>query len=115
MNERLGTNLISSNSDVKLTKLVVDTTIIKSEDRAKAILSLLLLLEHRDHWNSKDSYTVDWMDDSTIKWCITTVNNDITIINTNMYKKLLCFGNKESCMYFLESFRELIDSAKDLI
>ena len=36
--------------------------IVKSDERAKAIFSLLLLLEHRDHWNWRDGFIVDWTD-----------------------------------------------------
>lgn len=92
-----------------------DIPLVKSEERASAIFSLLLLLEHRDHWNWKDDFMVDWTDCETKKWCITVINDQIDIINTYSNKKLLSFGTKESSLQFLETFNKLIYTAKDLL
>lgn len=89
--------------------------IVKSDERAKAIFSLLLLLEHRDHWNWRDGFIVDWTDCETKKWCITVINDKLDIIISFTNKKLLCFGNKESSTQFLETFSRMIDTAKDLL
>lgn len=108
-------NPLSAINSVLSKKTLGDIPIVKSEERASAIFSLLLLLEHRDHWNWKDDFQINWADSETKKWCITVVNDQLNIINTFTNKKLLCFGNKESSMQFLETFYKLIDTAKDLL
>lgn len=108
-------NPISVKNSVLSKKSLVDIPLVKSEERARAIFSLLLLLEHRDHWNWNDGFQIDWTDSETKKWCITVVNDQVNIINTFTNKKLLCFGNKVSSMQFLETFYKLIDTAKDLL
>lgn len=107
--------ITSLTSSVLVDKSPVYIPKVKSEERANAIFSLLLLLEHRDHWNWKEGYTVDWEDSNTIKWCITFINDKPNLINTNRIKKLLSFGSKESSEQFLETFNQLIYSAKDLL
>lgn len=108
-------NELSSASNVRHKKSFVNIPIVKSEERAKAIFSLLVLLEHRDHWNWNDGFMVDWTDSETNKWCITEINDQIDIINTSTNKKLLSFRNKESSIQFLETFNKLIYTAKDLL
>lgn len=105
----------SVKNSIPIKKLGNDIPLIKSEERASAIFSLLLLLEHRDHWNWKEGVKVDWKDAETKKWCITVINDQINIINTFSNKKLLSFGTKESSLQFLETFTKLIDTAKDLL
>lgn len=89
--------------------------IVSCEERASAVYSLLLLLEHRDYWNQKDNFHVDWTDGKTVKWCITSINDEMEIVKTNTNKKLLGFGSKESSLQFLETFCLLIQKAKELI
>src|SRR5690606_1977775 len=89
-----------------------DIPLVKSEERASAIFSLLLLLEHRDHWNWKDDFMVDWTDRETKKGCITVINQQIDIINTYRSKILLSVGPNEPSLQFLESFNKLIYTAK---
>lgn len=96
-------------------KATDNCSIVSSAERASEIFSLLFLLEHRDHWNRKDNFNVDWTDAQMVKWCITYVNNKLEIIQTDSNKKILSFGSKESCVQFLETFDHLINIAKDLL
>jgi len=102
-----------ANQDVNLSVEYMST--VSCEERAAAIFSLLLLLEHRDYWNRKDCFLADWADSKTLKWCITAVNENLNIISSETDKKLLCFGSKESSMQFFETFNTLIYAAKDLL
>lgn len=115
MNPIKKVDVLSSPTNARSNESLVIIPMVKSEERAKAIFSLLLLLEHRDHWNWNDGSIIDWTNSGTKKWCITVVDDQLDIINTFTNKKLLSFGNKETSVEFLETFYILIEKARDLL
>lgn len=115
MNPIKKVDVLSSPISARSNESLINIPMVKSEERANAIFSLLVLLEHRDHWNWNDGSIVDWANSRTKKWCITVVDDQLDIIITFTNKKLLSFGNKESSVEFLETFCKLIEKAKDLL
>lgn len=104
---------IDSSGSVKDTLHCIDPNQLSTEERAKAFLALMQLVELRDAWNEIDGG----------KEFYTNAHNHVIEVHKNkIYKfhygqtyKVLHFRKEETRDKFLETFRDLIEQAKELI
>lgn len=88
--------------------------LLSTENRAKAFLALMQLIELRDAWNEIDGVTINWERDVD-KHCIICRENNIQKDYYSVTQSVLSFGKRETRNLFLEVFRDLIETAKELI
>ena len=92
-----------------------DINQVSSQERAEAFLALMQLVELRDAWNVVDGNTnVDWSSYKA-KYIIEIYDNEIFTDSTRRTQKVLHFGSIETRDLFLETFRDLIETAKELL
>jgi hypothetical protein len=81
----------------------------------KKYLSLNKLEQFRNAWNEIDSFEADWNNSDQEKWGIYLYNNEIRLTNLYFRYKFLYFKTEETAKLFLETFRDLIEDAKEFI
>lgn len=92
-----------------------DINQVSSESRAKAFLALMQLVELRDCWNKVDGFIPDWTKSVQNKYTIENFKNGI-LKDTRIYVSTpLYFGSNETRDLFFETFRDLIEEAKELL
>ena len=80
-----------------------------------AIRALCKLLICRNAWWKQLNWEPDWNDQNQIKYCIGLINGKVeTTINAGS-NRILAFPSEEVRLQFLESFRDLIEEAKELL
>lgn len=86
---------------------------LSTENRAKAFIALIQLVELRDAWNG--DWRADWENESD-KYCIIFIK-DKTMITSSITtcSCVLNFKSKELAEKFAEQFKDLIDEAKELL
>ena len=84
--------------------------IILSEQRAKEHLALIQLIALRDKWNEIDEFEVAWNDIKTKKYSIQIDNGYLSFTSFS-----LSFKTPETRDLFYETFKDLIEEAKNLI
>lgn len=84
-----------------------------TKEYAEAALALSQLLQLRQVYN--DGWEPDWSNNLIEKFCITLVENKITINVVYTYSAVLSFKSKELAMKFLTNFKNLIETAKPLL
>lgn len=80
----------------------------------KPMLALCQLLVCRNAWWKQLGWKPDWKDNS-VKFCIKSIDNQI---KTDFYRnvsRILAFPTSEVRDQFLETFRDLIEEAKELL
>lgn len=92
-----------------------DPNNLSSESRAKAFLALMQLIELRDAWNKIDKSNIDFTNIHINKYSINVFKNVIGIDTVVGQNQVLSFGSKETRDLFLETFRDLIETAKELL
>lgn len=91
---------------------------VSNENRAKAFLALMQLVELRDAWNAIDGCTeedFDWENSTQSKFCIYLERNEISGTTFYILYKVLHFGLRETRDLFLKTFKDLIEEARELI
>lgn len=73
------------------------------------------LLELRDAWNKIDGFAVDWADAIQKKHSIIFYSNEIATDTCFSRGSTLYFGSRETRDLFLETFRDKIESVKELL
>lgn len=80
----------------------------------KPLLALCQLLVCRNAWWKKLGWSPNW-NDTNLKYCISCNNSAVTCQVYNSANAVLAFPTKEVCVRFLESFRDFIEEAKELL
>lgn len=84
----------------------------KEQAEASVALAQLLQLMKHPYWNG--DWEPDWTDD-TLKFRIRFQKEKIEVESYKAIKRLLAFPTKEKAKEFLESYRDLIETAKPLL
>lgn len=82
---------------------------VSSEERAEAFLALMQLVELRDAWNG------DWKCEEGWSYVIVYKGGRLQILELRITRMVLCFKDSKTAEEFLETFRGLIETAKELI
>lgn len=85
---------------------------LSTENRVKAFMSLIQLVELRDAWNG--DWRADWSDGYT-KYCLINKRGIIENEAYVYYSGVLHFKTKELAEKFLTQFEDLINEAKELL
>ena len=88
---------------------------LSTKERAEVFLALMQLVELRDAWNEIDGFKADWTNNSQAKYGIGNYNNDI---HDDVYwqaNRIIYFGSPKTRDLFLKTFRDLIETAKELL
>jgi hypothetical protein len=81
----------------------------------KKYLALNKLEQFRNAWNEIDGFEADWNNSDQVKWGIYLYNHEIRLTDLYFMSKFLHFKTKETVNLFLETFRDLIEDAKEFI
>ena len=92
-----------------------DRNLVSTKERAEAFLALMQLVELRDVWNKIDRFEVDWGNRDQLKYIINTGRCKICTTTGALQNSILHFGNSSTRDKFLETFRDLIETAKELL
>ena len=87
--------------------------ILPSQQAAKAHLALMQLHQLRDCY--RQGWLPDWEDDDIIKYCIVLESNKCVIYKNLVTCNFLSFQSMELAEKFLKNFKDLIETAGDLI
>ena len=90
-----------------------DKNILPSKQAAKAHLALMQLHQLRDCY--RQGWLPDWEDDDIIKYCIVLESNRCVIYKNLCTCNFLSFQSMELAEKFLNNFKDLIETAGDLI
>ena len=88
---------------------------LSSKERTEAFLALLALVEFRDAWNKVDDFVVDWSDPHQYKHTIEVSRSGLIHNICSTTHRVLHFGSSETRDLFLSTFRDLIETAKELL
>lgn len=86
---------------------------LSTENRVKAFIALIQLIELRDAWNG--DWVVDWSNSKDKYSIILYENKEIRVENAFGYKRVLCFKTRELAEKFAAQFEDLINEAKELL
>ena len=84
-----------------------------TKELAEGALALCQLIRFRDAW--RDGWIPDYSDISYNKYSIVTQNGKICIDWYTSSQKILSFKTKKLAEKFLETFKDLIETAKDFL
>ena len=87
--------------------------VLPSFKSANAHLALMQLHQLRDCY--RQGWVPDWDDDDIIKYCIVLESDRYVIIRNFVSCKFLSFQSNEIAEKFFENFKDLIETAGDLI
>lgn len=79
-----------------------------------AISALCKLLTCRNAWWNQLGWNPDWKD-KEVKYCIGLIRGKIMTITNEESNRILAFPTEEVRNQFLDSFRDLIEEAKELL
>ena len=85
---------------------------LSAENRVKAFIALIQLVELRDAWNG--DWRADWKDYET-KYSIGYLAEEIDIFFNQTMRRVLHFKTKALAEKFAEQFKDLINEAKELL
>lgn len=104
---------VNRNSGLVLKR--VEDNYLSSQKRAQAFLALMQLVELRDAWNKIDGKEVDWEDNICPKFSIFNKSNKISIGEGYYISYPISFAFKKTRDLFLETFKDLLETAKELL
>ena len=81
----------------------------------KPILALCQLLVCRNAWWKQLGWKPDWNNYHPSKHCIKTIRNEIEKYSSDMWNCILAFPTEDIRDQFLETFKDLIEEAKELL
>lgn len=82
---------------------------------AAPMLALCQLLVCRNAWWKQLGWKPDWTSTEDMKTCIISSGNKVTYTKTQLGSFILAFPTTEICDQFLETFKDLIEEAKELL
>jgi hypothetical protein len=88
---------------------------VSTKERVKAFSALMQLVELRDAWNKIDRFKVNWCNTSQSKYCILCQNDRIIPTTHQDVACVIHFGVYTTRNLFLETFKDLIEQAKELL
>ena len=86
---------------------------VSNEKRAYAQLAFVQLVELRDNWN--EGWVADWCNINQEKFCIYIYENKPIIEIFYAMQITLSFKDEQTASEFFEQFKELIETAKELL
>ena len=92
---------------------LADPNILTSKEYAEAFLALMQLIRFRDIWN--EGWIPDWTDVEVTKYIMRYDNGSIVSTWRTSLSSPLAFKTSELRDEFLETFKELIETAKPLL
>ena len=84
-------------------------------DNETAIKALCKLLICRNAWWERLGWNPDWSDQKQEKYCIGFIRGIIDVTTNEGSNRILAFPTREVRYQFLDSFRDLIEEAKELL
>ena len=90
-----------------------DKNVLPSKQAAKAHLAYMQLHQLRDCY--RQGWLPDWEDDDIIKYCIVLESNRCVIYKNFISCNFLSFQSEDIAKKFLNNFKDLIETAGDLI
>lgn len=90
-----------------------DKNLLPSKEAAEAHLALMQLHRLRDVY--RQGWIPDWKNLFQPKFIITQFFNKAEVVEVNTANTFLSFQSEEIAKQFLENFKDLINTAKDLI
>ena len=90
-----------------------DKNILPSKKAAEAHLALMQLHQLRDCY--RQGWVPDWSDSKQCKWFICFNTDKFTVKCNFNYSQFLSFQSEEIAEKFLDNFKDLIETAGDLI
>ena len=79
------------------------------------MLALCQLLICRNAWWKQLGWKPDWENNDEHKYCIIPAGGRIDTFTNESTSRILAFPTSEVCDQFLDSFRDLIEEAKELL
>lgn len=97
-----------------LSNFSIETTV--PDGMVKPMRALCQLLVCRNAWWKQLGWKPDWMDNKTRKHCIHSDSwSTCDITQHSTYPRILAFPNAETAKDFLDTFKDLIEEAKELL
>lgn len=90
-----------------------DRNLLSTKEDAEAHLALIQLHRLRDVY--RQEWIPDYTNASEYKYSIVYIENNIQILSRAAIKHFLAFQSREIAEQFLENFKDLINTAKELI
>lgn len=90
-----------------------DENLLPTKEDAEAHLALIQLHRLRDVY--RQEWIPDYTNASEYKYSIVYIENNIQILSRAAIKHFLAFQSREIAEQFLENFKDLINTAKELI
>ena len=84
-----------------------------TEEEAEAALALSQLLQLRNAWNGE--WRKDWTDESYVAWSIEFLRGEAIVAPHDTMSYPLYFVSQDAARKFLDTFRDLIETAKPLL
>ena len=95
------------------TQDLMEANMLTSKEYAEAFLALMQLIRFRDIWN--EGWIPDWTDVEVTKYIMRYDNGSIVSTWRTSLSSPLAFKTSELRDEFLETFRDLIETAKPLL
>lgn len=92
-----------------------DINQLKTRELAEAFLALMQLKTICDEWNRIDGFMVDWNDENICKYSIISREAETQVDGCYQISRPLIFKDRETAKLFLDSFKEMIETAKPLL
>ena len=92
----------------------IDENQLKTRELASAFLALMQLKTICDEWNRIDGFVVDWTNGG-MKYCVCFTKGKLCVDWWYFQGQALTFQDEKTATLFLNSFRELLETAKPLL
>ena len=106
---------ITNNGKVDKITNSSDINNLKTEVLASAFLALMQLKTICDEWNRIDGFVVDWTNGGIDKYSVEFQGSKLVIDVWSTYSHPLIFKDRATAQLFLDSFKEMIETAKPLL
>lgn len=88
---------------------------LKTRELASAFLALMQLKTICDEWNRIDGFVVDWTNGGIDKYSVEFQGSKLVIDVWSTKSHPLIFKDRATAQLFLDSFKEMIETAKPLL
>ena len=90
-------------------------TVSLPKENEGAVRALCKLLSCRNAWWERLGWKPDWDDQNQRKYCIGLIKGKVETTTNEGSNRILAFPSEEVRYQFLDSFRDLIEEAKELL
>ena len=109
-------NTIEKCSEMCIDDLTAQTLLVIPSKERRSINALCQLLICRNAWWKQLEWEPDWRGEKEpFKWCIHSNKGMIEITSHSKFSRILAFPTREIAAEFLDTFRDLIKEAKELL